>query len=169
MKKILFPLILVLAIFLAGAPFIVGLKVQSEADNALSQINDNTAYKAEWSSYSTGWLSSRGTLSVGLAMAELENINLNFDVEINHGPFLKENGLGWAEWNVKLQKADELREFIEWEAGTPLYEISGALGFAGSIQYKDAIPVLKSNANSEVSFAFGGYIGTGETANGTFI
>jgi len=162
MKKILLP-IFVLAFVLTGAPFIVGLMIKSEAEKTMAQINENTAYTAKWASYSTGWLSSRGQLNAGVELPGVEDLTLSFDVEISHGPFLKNQGLGWAAWSVTLEKAEALRQFVEWDADTPLYDISGTVKLGGDITYKDAIAVLKAPA-----FAFGGYLGHGETSQGIF-
>ena len=105
MKKIFLPALLVLPLIIAIAPFIVGMKVKSSADDFIVQINENTAYQIEWISYKKGWLSSRGKLRAGLEFPGTENLTVEFDIDVNHGPFLKTEGLGWAAWNIQLEKA----------------------------------------------------------------
>lgn len=176
MKKILIPTIFLIALLLAATPFFVGMKIKSDAETFIAQINDNTPYTAEWKSYDGGWLSSQGTLNVGLDMPMLANdpnmkafadsFNADLSVVVNHGPFLKQNGLGWAEWKMALPDVKQLRQYIDWDANKALYEVSGHMSLNGDIYHRESIPVIKSVANPEVSFAFGGYLGTGEVSNG---
>lgn len=174
MKKIRISAVFIGAILLALSPLFMGLKIQSEVNNFIDQTNENTGYRADWISYNRGFRRSSGELQLGVRMPSnadsdpilSDMINVRMQVDVEHGPFVKDQGLGLASWRIVLTNADQLREYLAWDPNTALYQLEGILGLDGTASYSETIPALESPQDAPISFAFGGYLGHGEVING---
>lgn len=181
MKKAPIIVILILALFFTATPFLVGMKIQSDIENIVAEINASNTYSIEIKQYDRGWLSSSGEFSVDLNFPDLSDdsllgvigkqVQLGFDFDLNHGPFIKGSGLGLLSWDYRLQNADKLRAYAHWEKDIPLYKSSGAVSLGGNVRFQESIPIISSTETleEEITFAIGGYVGYGKVIDGLMV
>ena len=164
---------------LGVAPYFVGTHAQTEIESVLAKLNENPVYSAKVISYEKGWFHSNAKIEFGFdvesfyamqdipteELEQLEQAKFSATLDVAHGPLYVGDtvGLGLAQFNLQVA-AEEAREYIEWEADTPLYHIIGDLGLFGGVNYTDEIASFTAADEEEgVEVKFSGYQGEGVT------
>lgn len=175
MKKTLLISASIIALTAVIAPKFVGNAFNQKLDSMLVLINQNPMYSASVKNRSNTWFSSAATIHIafdGSAFAdentpEIQNvfsdINVDIVVDAQHGPILTQNGLslGWLSWSARVE-GDSLRDTLDFDADTPIYQITNHTNLFGKSSFHDKVPSFNMQGDEVFTqFAFSGWNGSG--------
>ncbi len=142
-KKLLF-IVVILAIVIAGGPFVSGLQAEKHYDASVVQLEQALQEYQHLISYSVqkdyqrGWFQSQASTELQISPKDEAPITLNMQHSIQHGPvFWGKNPLfGLASTTTDLQYSAEAQEAISmlWKDKKPLV-ISSVTGFSGETTF----------------------------------
>lgn len=170
------------AAVVAGAPVVIGSKLQSQIEEAVTTLNENPVYTAKVVEYNKGFLSSTALVEVGIdlnavssdpaAPQDLPDDVLKgvFTLDAAHGFVFsgEHSGLGLASWVSELND-EALRELLQWSEDQPLYRSQGVMTLTGDLVFEDSIAAFTIDDHDgfePMSIVFEGYEGKGISENG---
>lgn len=175
MKKTLLISASIIALTAVIAPKFVGNSFNQKLDSMIVLINQNPVYSASVKSRSNAWFSSTATIHIAFDSSsfadentpEIQNVfsDMNADIVVNaqHGPILTQNGLslGWLSWSAKVE-GDSLRDTLDFDADTPIYQITNHTNLFGKSSFNDKVPSFSMQGDEVFTqFAFSGWNGSG--------
>ncbi|GAA6167400.1 DUF945 family protein [Sessilibacter corallicola] len=168
MKKILLPVVIILAIVLIP-PAITGSKAEKELNSLTDLISSNPGYSATWENYNKGWFSTNATLTISFDTAYFDpessqviDIPLTFNAK--HGLFLFSDtqtlGLFSYELGLREEQSSTLEGILDFDKNQAFYTSTGAMDLTGNLTLNDKISAFSvSEESNELSFS--GYTGSG--------
>ncbi|MCE2028500.1 YdgA family protein [Sessilibacter corallicola] len=168
MKKILLPVVIILAIVLIP-PAITGSKAEKELNSLTDLISSNPGYSATWENYNKGWFSTNATLTISFDTAYFDpessqviDIPLTFNAK--HGLFLFSDtqtlGLFSYELGLQEEQSSTLEGILDFDKNQAFYTSTGAMDLTGNLTLNDKISAFSvSEEGNELSFS--GYTGSG--------
>lgn len=180
MKKSL----LALAVATAGvcliAPKFIGDNADAELTRVIAEVSELPGYQLTLVSKEKGWFASSATLNIAFdptefdpqiaqspeAMAMFENLQFDFEVDMQHGPILAEKGLGLSDIKIRIPNTSEAiknaGELVE-----NIYQFDGKLSLLGGLTYMDSISPLEMEFDGQPGkLTFSGYEGEAKNTNG---
>jgi uncharacterized protein YdgA (DUF945 family) len=138
MKKIVI-IMLILAVVIGGAPYIVGSNVESQFRTQVNTINSNPSFTINISEYNKGWFTSTATLELDLTLppemaAFVAKNQVKINQKIQHGPILWQGnglGIGLMDAEVEIELPAELKQEMQKVAAfqEKLLTITSRTGF----------------------------------------
>lgn len=178
MKKTLLSICAVSVCAALVMPKIIAGNVKSNIDTIVEQINNQPGYVASISELHSGWFDSNAKITISFddifgndlsaeVSEQLEAFAIELVVDVNHGPVLTtgEHALGLAHYSVKVAN-EQIKEYLEWDTTSPIYEVSSHVNLFGNISYTDKIqPFTITEKEENIEFNFTGYQGSGVLVN----
>lgn len=170
-KKALLGGAVIVAAAFGVSPYFTGNALETNFKKQVAALDAQPAYAAEVVSYEKGYFTSSALVRVTIDLASMaadndelpETIEAELDFSAQHGLLLTQYspGVGLAAWQLSLD-GNDLQEYVEWEDGTPIYQMTGSVGLFGGADYHDWMPELTAAENADgVAFNFSGYEGHG--------
>ncbi len=139
MKKIILPLLVIVAIFIV-APFFIGSQAESKLKEIYAKANQNPNVKFEIVEYNRGWFSSDAKIELKIVPTTMQPTNdftLVVFQHMQHGPILwKSNGLGLglADTKYGVELSEEMQAELDKMEGLDKDAVTAVsrLSFDGS-------------------------------------
>lgn len=173
MKKILAVLVFTLVAACLVAPKFIAPKHQEKVVELISNINNAPGYTANIESSNLAWFGSENKVLVTFDTAQVDptihggTLAVEITIDTHYGPllFASQGVFGLYHTDIRFV-GDNLRNYVNWDASQPFYELSVLGGFTGNFKLADAIPAFTNPADT---VQFSGYTGQGQMSDQGFI
>jgi uncharacterized protein YdgA (DUF945 family) len=170
MKKLLVPVIIILAIILIP-PSITGSKAKQELDTLIELIAESPGYNASWESYNKGWFSSDAILTVSIDKilfdaSQTGTYDVSLKLDAKHGLFLFSDTqtVGLFSYTFRLldEQTEVIKQNLDYDTTNEFYLSVGSVDLTGNLVISDRLAAFSASEDgTELSFA-------GYTGNGTY-